>query len=376
MQNKISTLVGLRNNLDYSKEFYKYFRRVYSTEELVFVSYNSFDGTDEWLDSLNDPNLIYLHSQDDGNFSDTFNKCAELATNSFIVFCHNDMVVAPMFLENLEKYLHKDRAVGYVTVEPPIFPSPRVGKIIRDFGDGFENFNESFFEFARQEQENMQNQTENGITFFSAMSREVFLEMGGFDNIFNPMFMEDTDLIRRIEYRKLKCFTSRDSITNHFVSKTSRFSEEYKEKTRIIENNSQRNYLRKWGSQNSNNRFNIGFIVENCNEQLLEALEPWCDQIYLDDGYKIISSRYVEKEQPNTSFLLKYRIRDKDEEKINDIIIKFDASKLNNNNFEIIKNLQNILGDTTVGEKYEIDIFEIEVNNLNNTIQDLIFISK
>jgi GT2 family glycosyltransferase len=277
-----------------------------------------------------------------------------------------------MFLENLEKYLHKDRVVGYVTVEPPIFPSPRVGKIIKDFGDGFENFDESFFEFARQEQENNKNQTEEGITFFSAMSREVFLEMGGFDNIFNPMFMEDTDLIRRIEYQKLKCFTSRDSITNHFVSKTSRFSEEYKERTKIIENNSQRNYLRKWGSMNSENKFNVGFIVENCTRDLLYHLEPWIDRIYVDTD----TQSYIKDEQINTSFDLRERVHTFDDDKNNDILISFDGSKLDNNNFEIIKNIQNILRNTEPGETYEIDIFNIYVHSLTNYIQNLIFIQK
>ena len=56
---KISTLVGLKNNLDYSKKFYKRFREVYPTEELCFVSYGSNDGTHEWLDYLNDENLKY-----------------------------------------------------------------------------------------------------------------------------------------------------------------------------------------------------------------------------------------------------------------------------------------------------------------------------
>jgi hypothetical protein len=42
----------------------------------------------------------------------------------------------------------------------------------------------------------------------------------------------------------------------------------------------------------------------------------------------------------------------------------------------ISKNLQNILGNTLEVEKYEIDIFQIEVIKLDNQINNLIFISK
>jgi hypothetical protein len=64
----ISTLVGLRNNLEYSQKFYKRFREIYPTEELVFVSWGSSDGTHEWLDSLNDENLIYFYSEESKTF--------------------------------------------------------------------------------------------------------------------------------------------------------------------------------------------------------------------------------------------------------------------------------------------------------------------
>lgn len=378
---KISTLVGLRNNIEDTKEFYKYFRNIYPSEELVFVSYGSSDSTHTWLDSLIDENLKYHYSEETKTLSDTYNKAAEISSGEFIVLCHNDMVVSPGFLENIEKYLHKDRVVGYTTVEYPIFPSPRIGKILKDYGDSFKTFNHEFFEFSSREQQNSKNLTEDGITFFMSLSREVFLNIGGFDNIFNPFMSEDDDIIKRLKLYGLNCFTSRDSLVYHFVSKTSRFSEEYKATTQRIERNSNRNYLRKWGSMNSDNRFNVAFIVENCNLQLLEILEPWCDKLYYgeNDPNGLILNSYFKKEQPTTHIDLEKKIKYiKGFNSIsnNNINVYFDGSKLDNNNFEIIKNLQNILGNTSEGEKYEIDIFQIEVIKLNNRIKDLIFIHK
>ena len=359
----ISVLVGCLDNLDYTQHFYKTFRSVYPTEELVFVSYGSTDGTNEWLyeKDWEDENLIVYWEEHKKTFSDTYNKAIELATKDYVVFAHNDMVVAPGWLENIEKHLHPQNVVSYTTIEPPIFSDhERPGKIIKDFGDNLENVKKNeFYEFAQDKEQGFRNQTEPGITFFMALSRQVLLNMGGFDNIFNPYFSEDDDLIRRLKYQKLNCFTSLDSMVYHFVSKTSRFSEEAKLKTAEIERNSNRIYLQKWGSYNSNNRFNVGFIIENCTYELLYNISPWADTIYVD---------------LDIDWGKEPRIKPIENEKNNNILMSFDAQMLDNNQFEIIKNLQNILGNTSPGEKYEIGIFTIEVIKPINYIKDLIFI--
>lgn len=372
----ISTCVGVYNNLDYTQHFYKTFREVYPTEELVFVSYGSENETGVWLNLIEviDPNVIVYWENKRKTFSDTYNKCVELATKSYVCFMHNDMVVGEDVLENIEKHLHPQNVVSYSQIEPPIFTQHiRPGKLIQDFGSDLENFKyEEFTGYQQDKVQGFKGQTEPGITFFMALSRKVFLNMGGFDNIFNPFFLEDDDFIKRIKLQGLNCFTSLDSIAFHFVSKTSRFSEEYKETTKKIEQNSQRNFLRKWGSQNSNNKFNVGFIIKNCTNDLLYHLEPWADRVYVDADTQL----YIENEQSKTSFDLQERVHTFDDDKNNDILVSFDGSKLDNNQFEIIRNLQNILGNTSPGETYEIGIFNIYVHTLNNEIESLIFIHK
>ena len=286
---------------------------------------------------------------------------------------HNDIVVAPNFLENIEKYAQKDRVIGYTTYEPPIFKDhSRPGKVIIDFGRDLETFDKRFYNFANQEIIEYKDGITQGISFFMCLSRDVFLEIGGFDNLFNPYYSEDDDIIKRLKLKGLECFTSLDSIVYHFVSKTSRFSEEAKLNTQRIEQNSNRNFIRKWGSMNSQNRFNVGLIVENCTQELLYHLEPWADRVYVDTDTQI----YIKNEQSKTNFDLRERVHTFDDDKNNDILISFDGSKLDNNQFEIIRNLQNILGNTSPGETYEIGIFNIYVHTLNNEIESLIFIHK
>lgn len=369
----ISALVGLYNNLDYTQHFYKTFREVYPEIELVFVSYGSTDGTHKWLSELKDSNTKIFYEENRKTFSDTYNKAAEIATKEYVCFLHNDIIIAPGFLENIEKHLHPNNVVSYTTIEPPIFSShERPGKIIKDFGVDLDTFNNNLFPFIDQEQEYQKNKTEPGVTFFMSLSRKVLLNMGGFDNIFNPYFSEDDDFIRRLKLQGLNCFTSLDAICYHFVSKTSRFSEEAKAKTSEIENNSNRTYLRKWGSYNSINKFDIGFIINNCDYNILYHLEPWCETVYTD---YIDYKKYIESNQHKTWYDLNERVKPYDNEKHNNILVQFDALKLNQNNFNIIQNLQNILGDVEPGE-YEIDIFKISVINPTNYIDQLIFIQK
>jgi len=364
----ISLLVAIKNNLDYTKHFYKTTRAIYPEVEICFSSYNSTDGTHEWLDSLNDPFVKIFHSNEYGNFSDNYNKAASLATKEYIVFTHNDIVLTPGFIENLEKHLSPNNIVSYTTIEPPIFAGhERPGKIVKDLGVDLETFDiQSLYNFAFKEQNIHKDQIIEDISFFMCMPRKTYIEIGGLDNLYDPMFCEDIDLCVRFKLLGLKFIMSLDAITYHFVSKTSRFSEEYKDKTAKIERNSNLNFIRKWGTyvkpieMLSPNKYNIGFMVKNCNQQLLEVLEPWCSTLYVDCNY----NDYIKKEQPNTKFNLGERIKPYHNEKQNDILIEFDALQFSVNQFNLIQHLSDIIKESSEIGVFELDIFNVHIYNL------------
>lgn len=372
----ISLLVGLKNNLDYNKNFYTTTRELYPEIEICFVSYGSTDKTHEWLDKLKDNNLKYFYSEESKTFSDTFNKAAELSTKDYVVYLHNDIVLAPNFLENIKKHLDKNNVVSYTTIEPPIFSGhERPGKIIHDLGSDLQTFNkERMYEFAKEKQVEYLNKTEPGITFFMCMSKSILLDIGGMDNLFNPMFCEDDDLIQRFKLMGLNIFTSLDAICYHFVSKTSRFSEEYQLKTKQIEYNSNRNFIRKWGFRNSkhNKKYNIGFKVYNCNHSLLELLEVWCDVIWISEN---IIEEYIQKEQVNTKYDLKKRVHSIENSNVKDymdIAVEFDAKNFTQNSFNIIQNLSDIITESGEVGEFTLDCFTITIQFLETYEKSLI----
>lgn len=120
-ESNISFLVGLRNNLTYSQKFYQHFRESFPRKELVFVSLGSSDGTDIWLESLDDPNTISYYNPESQSLSDTYNKAISLATKKYVCFLHNDMVLGRFFVQHLHSALQQEELVYYKTVEPPIF---------------------------------------------------------------------------------------------------------------------------------------------------------------------------------------------------------------------------------------------------------------
>jgi GT2 family glycosyltransferase len=373
----ISLLAAVKNNLEYTKYFYKTTRELYPDVEICFSSYGSTDGTNEWLQEIQfkDPNVQCWWSELNGNFSDNFNKAASLATKDYVAFLHNDVVLAPGFIENIEKHLNQDTIVSYTTIEPPIFAGhERPGKIIYDLGVELNTFNiEGLYQFAKEKQIEFKEKTEPGIVFFMCMPKDKYLEIGGLDNLFNPMFCEDDDLILRWKLKGMNLITSLDAICYHFVSKTSRFSEEYQTKTQQIELRSNRNFVRKWGSRNPKVKYNTAFVIHNCNLQLLEVLEPWCDGIYVDERFNIGRAwDYVEMEQANTKFDLSKRVKNIKDTPTENIIIEFDATQLNNSNFQLIQQLPEIIHDSGEIGEFELDIFKITINNLEKYEHTLI----
>ena len=86
---------------------------------------------------------------------------------------------------------------------------------------------------------------------------------------------------------------------------------------------------------------------------------------------------YIRDEQPNTLIDLDERVQSFYNEKNNDIIVEFDCSKFTQNSFNIIQQLSEILANDTElngiePEEFELDVFEITINNLQTYEEELI----
>ena len=117
-------------------------------------------------------------------------------------------------------------------------------------------------------------------------------------------------------------------------------------------------------------KYDIGFVIKNCNHQLLELLEPWCSTIYVDT----FAEGYIEQEQKNTMFDLTKRIYSIDVDVQNDIEIRFDGTKFNDQSFSIIQQLSEILANDEELENgtFELGILGIKINKIKTYEENLI----
>ena len=67
----------------------------------------------------------------------------------------------------------------------------------------------------------------------------------------------------------------------------------------------------------------MGFVVENCDTNMLRELEPWCSNIHVTLNPEQIRN-YIKKEQPDTQFDLTKKCRPSSEEPKNNVVVEFD----------------------------------------------------
>jgi hypothetical protein len=189
------------------------------------------------------------------------------------------------------------------------------------------------------------------------------------------------------------CIQSRDSFVYHLTCRGGQFQDGIDKITtnpqfHHMKNTAHRNYLRKWGSWIKNNeyqhpiitpKYNIAFVVQNCTLTMLETLEPWCDGIYIEDAMQVITTAYIESEQPNTGFDLTKRIfhiGHNDPQGENDIVVEFDAKQLSNHNFQYIQQLAAIIKDNGEVGEHTLDIFKITIYSLEEQQDNLIILKQ
>ena len=308
----ISLVLAVYNNLDYTRDCYERIRSIYPEAPLVISSGGSNDGTSEWLESLEDDFLSYIHDDDKLTFSDNYNSAIKLVDTEKLVLIHNDMVIGEHFLENLSELIDERTLITYTTVEPPIFKGhKRPGKVLLELGRSFFDFNYNLFnQYVEKVKQNKE--LVDGGTFFISGMKSSFVDIGMFDGFtFDPFFCEDDDFLIRAKLKGYDLKTTECAVVYHFVSKTSRVLRF--EESKLSEHRNIRNFIRKWGipipvfnelrywedESFEYKTFNMGLTTRN--ESRLYNVEPYFDKINLGK----IPEEYIKNEQPNTNFDLR-----------------------------------------------------------------------
>jgi glycosyltransferase involved in cell wall biosynthesis len=375
----ISFIIPSYNNLKHLKNVYTSIQKHAPQAEVILLDDGSTDGTQDWIQQQN---CIKYRSEERVGHTILYDKGIELATNEIVGILHADMIIGPNYIENLIKHLEPGKVVCATRIEPPLHPEGKE-KIIRDFGMDFDTLNIDAFEnFTLEAQNEYKDQTTNGMFAPWILYKSDFQAIGGHDPLFAPFPYEDSDIFQRWILAGYELIQSRDAFVYHLTCRGHRWNEQIGKDDdyyKIVSERAAKNYLRKWGNWIKNNeyqypiilpKYNIGFVIKNCSTQLLEILEPWCSVIYTDCDYK----EYINKEQFNTTFDLWERIKPYDNEKNTEILISFDGSKLNQQNFQLLQQFPDIIKDSGEIGSFELDIFTIDIIQINEYQNDLVYL--
>jgi hypothetical protein len=312
---------------------------------------------------------VILEISDEANLAQNYNNAVARASGEKIILLHNDMILPSGFIETMDKHIIKGRVTSYTRVEPPIFDDLYPGKVLVDCGRDLETFDKDKFNSLSYQEELI----DGGSQLFFGCYKEDYIQLD--DTTFSPpaMWCSDDDLHLRYSIGGFEHKVS-SAYVYHFVSKTSRANNDYEQ----AERNSNRNFIRKWGFRKSihNKRYIKSLVISNCDFAALANLEPWCDKIYIDDGGQYLTNQYITAERDNTVYDLSKRIFDK---KFNipegDIIIEFDAKLMNQYSFNIIQNISDIITESGEVGKFQVDIFNITINDVKSYEENLIKVS-
>ena len=388
---KISLIQPGRNNFKYLKWAYDAIRKNQGNHEVEICVADdaSTDGTWDWCQEMmaKDDNFKAILNDTGKRLGHTIlydRLVNEVATNDIAMIYHADMYLAPGALDAIEREIEEKTIVSLTRIEPPLHPDGPE-KILWSGGVEPEEFIEE--EFLRQlpSMKDASKITE-GIFAPWAFYRKDFQEIGGHDPLYAPQSKEDSDIFNRFQLNGVKFKQVWDGFVYHMTSRGSRRNTLDKAKN-IYEDSpewlaqnqrSTRNFIRKWGHFVMHDRlmkpivppkYNIGIILVNGNEKLLEILEPWGDWIQTDFNF----DSYINREQPNTQYKLKDRVFLQSSNKSSDIFVTINGNNFTQEDYKYIQQISAIIQDS--GEEnsaYQLGNITVKINKKTEYTNQLI----
>jgi len=392
---KISLIQPSRNNLKYLKWSYESIRKNQGDHEveICVADDDSSDGTWAWCVEMEkkDPNFKWIRNETGKRQGHTIlydRLINEVATNDIAMIYHADMYLCPEALDAIEREIEEKVIVSLTRIEPPLHPDGPE-KILWNGGVEPEEFLEEALLKELPKFTNKDKITE-GIFAPWAFYIKDFQEIGGHDPLYAPQSKEDSDIFNRFQLNGVKFKQVWDGFVYHMTCRGSRRNTNdkainiYEDSPEWLEQNrrSTRNFIRKWGHFVKHDslmkpiippKYDIGIILKNSQDvQLIEALEPWCSRIYVDAS----RDNYIGLEQKNTLYNLSKKVLPYDSEKNNEILIKINGKLFNQQDFQIVQQLPEIIKDSGQVGEFELGNLFINIIQMNEYQNNLINVIK
>ena len=344
---KITFCIPSKNNLRYLKSSITSIKQnsTLDNEILVWVDLDE-DGTEEWLKENNIKYLINPETEPQG-IAAGYNRCIEASSNEIVCMFHADMFMGKGFDVNLVKHLKPKTVIAGTRIEPPLHPEGKE-KIVKDFGMYPEDFKEKEFnEFVETIKKEQDGEVTYGIFAPWACYKNEILEMGMHDESFHS-YHEDSDIFNRFILNGMKLIQCRDALVYHLTCRGGKWIDGIEQVTQdpkfhSMAGRARKHYLHKWGCWIKNDEYQHPILSPVYNKQLV-----------------------VHNYNPNLNPLYDWFNEGED------IIVEIDGNVFNQQDFQLIQQLNDIIKDSGEIGEFELGNLKIIINSLNTYEKDLI----
>lgn len=256
---EISLIFLTYNGFEYTVQFLtSLINNVQSEIEIIIIDNNSQDRTPQFLLSLmdKDKHIKVILNQTNLGFPAGINQGIKYATGKYILIANNDIIVTPGSVERMMEIAKSNQDIGIVA---PI--SNFVSGIQIDKNAKYESIVE-MYNYAESIRSSNFGKFINfpRVTFlFALIKKEVFEKIGGLDERFSPGNYEDDDFCLRSQLAGYKTIIAKDVFIHHFGSKSFTADGE-KKYTDLLKVNKQK-FIYKWGATPDEIWYNQKMIV-------------------------------------------------------------------------------------------------------------------
>ena len=275
----ITFCIPTNNNLAYLKgciESIKDQKPIYSgIEILVYVDDNNDTETIDWL--RHQRLVRYLINPFDSikGIAYGYNRCIEQAKNSLVCMFHADMVMGPLFVENMLKHHKSGVIVAGTRIEPPLHPAGPE-KIVEDLGIYPNQFDYIKFKDRvtnLQQLPGNMDKTTAGVFAPWMAEKSLLLEIGMHDEEFHS-YHEDSDIFNRLLLKGVEFKQSRDAFVYHYTCRGGQFKDGVDSVTKDpafheMKARAMQHFISKWHTPPGHDKYMNPIVVPKFSTQIV-----------------------------------------------------------------------------------------------------------
>lgn len=232
-----SIVIPTWNNLPYIRLLVESLKKNSDYKHQIVLHIN--DGSDGTLAWAREQGLAYTHSESNVGICFAVNRAAALATEKYLVYMNDDMVVLPQWDSELARYIEMFKDHRFMLSATMVEPRETGNKcvVVADFGTTADSWNESK---ALQTYSDLKRANWLGSTWPPTLVPTwMWHEVGGYSTELTPGMSSDNDFTMKLYHAGCRHFLGvGSSLVYHFACVST---------GRIVRNNGSKQFLRKWG---------------------------------------------------------------------------------------------------------------------------------